>query len=68
MLHIIKEILISEEQFTETNYKRLEKGLAYIEKNLIDSDSCMYLTVNSLLKISSIITGSNNITFRKVFP
>ena len=33
MFHIIKEILISEKQFTETNYKRLEKGFAYIENN-----------------------------------
>ena len=68
MFHIIKEILISEKQFTETNYKRLEKGLAYIENNLIDFDVCMYLTVDSLIKINSIITGSNNITLGKVFP
>ena len=68
MFHIIKEILISEKQFTETSYKRLEKGLAYIENNLIDSDGSMYLTVDSLIKINSIITGSNNITLGKVFP
>ena len=68
MFDVIKEILISEKQFTETNYKRLEKGLAYIENNLIDFDGCMYLTVDSLIKINSIITGSNNITLRKVFP
>ena len=68
MFHIIKEILISEKQFTETSYKRLEKGLAYIENNLIDSDGSMYLTVDSLIKINSIITGSNNITLAKVFP
>ena len=68
MFDVIKEILISEKQFTETNYKRLEKDLAYIENNLIDFDGCMYLTVDSLIKINSIITGSNNITLGKVFP
>ena len=30
---VIKEILISEKEFTETNYKRLQKALVYIEKN-----------------------------------
>ena len=37
-----------------------------IENNLIDSDGGMYSTVDSLIEISHIITGSNNITLRKV--
>ena len=32
MFDIIKKILISEKEFSETNYKRLQKALAYIEK------------------------------------
>ena len=28
---VIKELLISEKEFTETNYKRLKKALVYIE-------------------------------------
>ena len=28
----LKEILISEKQFTKTNYKRLQKALVYIQK------------------------------------
>ena len=37
MFDVIKEILISEKEFTETNYKRLQKALVDIEDNLIDS-------------------------------
>ena len=40
--------------------------MVYIEKNLIDSDGGMYLTVHSLIEINNIITVSNNITLRKV--
>ena len=40
--------------------------MVYIENNLIDSDGGMYLTVDSLIEISNIITGLNNITLRKV--
>ena len=29
MLDVIKEMLISEKEFTETNYKRLERLLVY---------------------------------------
>ena len=49
----LKEILISEKQFTKTNYKRLQKALVYIEENLIDSDGYMYLTVDSLKEINN---------------
>ena len=60
MFDVIKEILITEKEFTETNHKRLQKALVYIENDLIDSDGTMYLTVDSLIKINNIITGSNN--------
>ena len=57
---------MSEKEFTGTNYKRLQKDLVYIENNLIGSDGGMYLTVDSLKETNNIITGSNNITLRKV--
>ena len=53
-------------EFTESNYKRLQKALVYIKNNLIYSDGGMYLTVDSLIEINNIITGSNNISSRKV--
>ena len=65
MVDIIKEILISEKEFTGNNYERFKKALSYIDNKLIDSDNDMYLTYDSLINIS-IITGSNIITFRKV--
>ena len=33
---------------------------------LLDSDGNMHLTIDSLIKMNNIITGSNNITLRKV--
>ena len=50
MFDVIKEILISEKEFTETNYKRLKQALVYIEKK-IDSDGGMSLTIDSLIEI-----------------
>ena len=45
MFDVIKEILISEKQLPE--------------RNLIESDGGMYLTVGTLLEINNIITDSN---------
>ena len=61
MFDVIKEILISEKEFKETNYKSSQKAFDYIENNLTDSDGVMYVTVDSLT-----VTSSNNITLRKV--
>ena len=36
-----------------------------MQNNLIDSNGGRYLTVDSLIKINNITTGSNNITLRK---
>ena len=58
----IKETLVSEKEFTETNYERFEKYLVYIENNLIDSDGVMYKIVDSLIEINNVITSWNNIT------
>ena len=44
----------------------MQEALVYIKNNLIDTDSGMYLTVNSLIEINNIITGSNNITLKNV--
>ena len=65
-MYLLKEILISEKEFIETNDEKLKKLLVYIKINFIDSDRNMYLTVDPLIEINNIITGSNNITFRKV--
>ena len=54
--YVIKEILISEKQFTEINYKRSQEALVYIKNNLIDTDGGMYLTIDSLIETNNIIT------------
>ena len=64
MFDEIKEILISEKQFTEINYKRLQVPLLYKKSILIDSDGVLYLTFGSL--IEEHITTLNNITLEKV--
>ena len=66
MFDIINEVLVSEKEFTETNYQRLQKVLVSIQNNITDFDGGMYLTVDSSIKTNNIITGSNNITLRKV--
>ena len=40
--------------------------LNYIENDLKDYGNNMYFRVDSLIQISNIITGQNNITLRKV--
>ena len=66
MYDVIKQLLISEEEFTETNNERLKKSLVYIENTLIDSDGALYTTVYSFIEINNVITSSNNITLRKL--
>ena len=63
---VIKETLILDKGFSETNYKRLQNTLVYIENNLIDSHGGMCLTIDSLIQINNIIPGSNNINLKKV--
>ena len=42
---MIKERLISEKDFTETNYERLKTTLIYIKKkNSMDSDGKIYIS------------------------
>ena len=66
MVDLIKEILISEKIFTDVNYDRLKKNWV-IERNLKYSDGNMYLAVDSLIKINNMITGSSDISLRKVY-
>ena len=60
MFDVIKEIVISEKEFTDT-IKDYKNALVYIKNNLIDSDDNMYLIVDSFIEINNITTGSNNI-------
>ena len=65
-MYLLKEILISEKEFIETNNEKLKKLLVYIKINFIDSDRNMYLTIDPFIEINNIITVSDNIALRKV--
>ena len=51
---------------SDINFEKLKITFAYIKNNLIDYDDSIYLTVDSLIDTYNVITGSNNITLRKV--
>ena len=63
---MLEKILISEKELSDINFERLKNMLVYIKDNFIDSDDNKYLTVDSLIDINNIITGSNSISLRKV--
>ena len=56
--------MVSEKEMSDINFERLKSLLVYIKNNLIDSEDNMYFTVDSLININNIITGSNNINVR----
>ena len=59
-----RKILVSEKELNDINFERLKNALLYIKNNFVDSGDNMYLTVDSLIDINNIITGSNDITLR----
>ena len=63
---MLTKTLVSENKLRYINFQRLEKALAYVKNNLIDSDNNMYLAVDSLIDIINIITSSNDITLRYI--
>ena len=66
MFDILKEILISEKEFTKTNYERLTKHSCVYKKSFIDSDGNMYLTVDTLIEISNTTTDSTHFLMMKI--
>ena len=63
---MLEKTLVSEKELSDINFERLKNVLVYLKNNLIDSDDNMYLTVDSLIDMNNVITGSNNIILRKV--
>ena len=66
MKDMLENILISEKELNDINFKSLRNALLYIKTDFIDSGDNMCLTANSLIDINNIITGLNNISLRKV--
>ena len=59
---LLEKVLVTEKEMCNIRFERLKSALVYIKNNLI----LILLTVTSLIDINNIITGSNNITLRKV--
>ena len=60
------KILIEEKELTTLNLKRMIDACNYKNSELINSDSDLFLTVDSLITLNNIILGSNNMLLRCV--
>ena len=61
---ILKKIFVSEKELSDINFEISKHALVCIKNNFIDSDDNIYLTLDSLIDINNIITGSVNITLK----
>ena len=59
-------ILIEEKELTLLNLIQLSDALTYKMTQLLTENGDLLLTVDSLITLNNIITGSNNLTLRKV--
>ena len=57
---------VYQNQLWKIKIKTINNLFSLYKNNLIDSNVNMYLTVGSMIKINNILSGSNNITLRKV--
>ena len=59
-------ILNEEKEMNEVNFSRMVKAYKYIQRELLTTDGDLFLTVDSLITLNNIITGSSNILLRQV--
>ena len=60
------KILVDEKELTLLNFKRLTDALTYKNTELVTSDGDLLLSVDSLITLNNIITGSNNLFLHSV--
>ena len=60
------KILTEEKELNALNLKRMIDACKYKNRELINSDGDLFLTVDSLITLNNIILGSNNISVRCV--
>ena len=58
-------ILNEEKEMNEVNFSRMVKAYKYIQRELLTTDGDLFLTVDSLITLNNIITGSSNILLRQ---
>ena len=62
----LQTILLTEGEFTDHNYELMQSALEYQNTYLIGKNGELFLTVNSLIRLSNIITDSQNLFLRNV--
>ena len=62
----LQTILLTEGEFTDHSYELMQSALEYQNTYLIGKNSELFLTVNSLITLSNIITDSQNLFLRNV--
>ena len=62
----LTKILKEEHEFNAQNLLRMKHAHEFKVRELIDKDGSLFLTVDSLITINNIITGSNNLHLRCV--
>ena len=58
-------ILNEEKEMNEVNFSRMANAYKYIQRELLTTDGDLFLTVDSLITLNNIITGSSNILLRQ---
>ena len=59
-------ILNEENELNCTNFIRMIKAYNFKNNELINEDGDLYLTIDSLIRINNLITGSDNIHLRQI--
>ena len=62
----LTKILKEEHEFNAQNLLRMKHAHEFKVRELIDKDGSLFLTVDSLITINNVITGSNNLHLRHV--
>ena len=60
------KILIDEKELTATNLERLIQACIYKDTELLTTENDLLLTVDSLITLNNIVTGSQNFLLRAV--
>ena len=58
-------ILNEEKEMSVVNFSRMANAYKYIQRELLTTDGDLFLTVDSLITLNNIITGSSNILLRQ---
>ena len=65
-MDVLQIILLEEGEFNDRNYLLMKSAIEYKNNCLTDKNGDLYLTVDSLITLNNIITGSRNISLRSI--